>query len=75
VVDDAVGGLILQNADAQSIKRAAQNAGMDTLRDDGARKVLKGLTTVEEVLKAKQEDILEEEPPSSRPSLAASAEA
>jgi general secretion pathway protein E len=75
VVDDAVGGLILQNADAQSIKRAAQNAGMDTLRDDGARKVLKGVTTVEEVLKAKQEDILEEEPPSSRPSLAASAEA
>jgi hypothetical protein len=30
---------------------------MDTLRDDGARKVLAGLTTVEEVLAATQEDI------------------
>jgi general secretion pathway protein E len=30
---------------------------MDTLRDDGARKVLLGLTTVEEVLAATQEDV------------------
>jgi general secretion pathway protein E len=35
---------------------------MDTLRDDGARKVLAGMTTVEEVLAATQEDI-EVEPP------------
>jgi general secretion pathway protein E len=60
VIDDAVGALILQNADAQAIKRAAQNVGLDTLRDDGALKVLAGITTVEEVMKAKQEDILEE---------------
>ncbi len=60
VIDDEVGNLILQNADAQAIKRAAQNAGLDTLRDDGARKVIAGLTTVEEVMKAKQEDILED---------------
>ena len=31
--------------------------GMDTLRDDGARKVLAGMTTVEEVLAATQEDV------------------
>jgi general secretion pathway protein E len=31
--------------------------GMDSLRDDGARKVLIGLTTVEEVLAATQEDV------------------
>ena len=30
---------------------------MDSLRDDGARKVLNGLTTVEEVLAATQEDV------------------
>ncbi len=60
VMDDAVGALVLQNADSSSIKRAAQQSGMDSLRDDGARKVLRGLTTVEEVLKAKQEDVLEE---------------
>ncbi len=57
LVDDAVGPLILRKADSQSIKRVAQDQGMDTLRDDGARKVLAGLTSVEEVLAATQEDI------------------
>ena len=57
MVDDVVGALILKSSDAQSIKRAAVEQGMDTLRDDGARKVLLGLTTVEEVLAATQEDV------------------
>src|SRR5580704_11160146 len=57
LVDDAVGPLILRKADSQAIKRVAWEQGMDTLRDDGARKVLTGLTTVEEVLAATQEDI------------------
>jgi general secretion pathway protein E len=57
LVDDAVGPLILRKADSQAIKRTAQDMGMDTLRDDGARKVLAGLTTVEEVLAATQEDV------------------
>jgi general secretion pathway protein E len=57
LVDDAVGPLLLRKADSQAIKRAAQDMGMDTLRDDGARKVLAGLTSVEEVLAATQEDI------------------
>ncbi|MBI5531492.1 MAG: type II secretion system ATPase GspE [Deltaproteobacteria bacterium] len=57
VVDETVGPLILKNADAQSIKRAAMERGMDTLRDDGARKVLDGLTTVAEVVAATQEDV------------------
>ncbi len=38
---------------------------MDSLRDDGARKVLLGRTTVESVLAATQEDQMEEEAPSS----------
>jgi general secretion pathway protein E len=57
MIEDSVGALILKNADAQSIKRAAIDQGMDTLRDDGARKVLMGITTVEEVLAATQEDV------------------
>jgi general secretion pathway protein E len=57
MIDDAVGGLILKSSDAQSIKRAAIDQGMDTLRDDGARKVIMGMTTVEEVLAATQEDV------------------
>ena len=49
---------ILKNADAQTVKRAAQQQGMDSLRDDGARKVLQGRTTVEEVVAATQEDVI-----------------
>jgi general secretion pathway protein E len=58
VVEDVVGRLVLDNADARTIKRAAQAQGMDTLRDDGARKVLMGQTTVEEVVAATQDDIV-----------------
>jgi general secretion pathway protein E len=69
LIDDAVGPLILRKADSQAIKRTAQDMGMDTLRDDGARKVLAGMTTVEEVLAATQEDIaLEGSLPPSLPS-------
>ncbi len=57
LVDDAIGPLILRKADSQLIKRTAWEQGMDTLRDDGARKVLAGMTSVEEVLAATQEDI------------------
>jgi general secretion pathway protein E len=61
MVDEAVGGLILQKADAQAIKRVAQAVGMESLRDDGARKVLEGRTTVEEVVAATQEDVVVDE--------------
>jgi general secretion pathway protein E len=58
IADDAVGALILANADAQTIKRTAQAEGMDSLRDDGARKVLLGKTTVEEVIAATKDDVV-----------------
>jgi general secretion pathway protein E len=57
LIDDSIGPLILKKSDAQAIKRAAQDMGMDTMRDDGARKVLAGMTSVEEVLAATQEDV------------------
>lgn len=56
MADDSVGQLVMAKADAQTIKRAAIANGMDSLRDDGARKVLLGRTTVEAVLAATQED-------------------
>ncbi|HEY3234347.1 MAG TPA: ATPase, T2SS/T4P/T4SS family, partial [Polyangiaceae bacterium] len=61
VVDDVVGALVLKSSDAQTIKRAAQGEGMDSLRDDGACKVLEGKTTVEEVVAATQEDVFVDE--------------
>jgi general secretion pathway protein E len=56
LVTDAVRGLCLKSADSVTIRRAAVEEGMDTLRDDGARKVLEGHTTIEEVLAATQDE-------------------
>jgi len=61
MADDVVGALILKSSDAQTLKRAAQTQGMDTLRDDGARKVLEGRTTVEEIVAATQDDFIVDE--------------
>jgi general secretion pathway protein E len=61
VVEDVVAAHILGKADAQTIKRAAMSQGMDTMRDDGARKVLEGRTTVEEVVAATQDDVVIDE--------------
>jgi general secretion pathway protein E len=65
MMDDIVGPLVLKGADAQTIKRAAIEQGMDSLRDDGARKVLSGLTSVEEILVATQDDVEAEAAPTS----------
>jgi general secretion pathway protein E len=56
VMDDEVRALILAKADANAIKARAVERGMTTLREDGARKVLDGVTTTEEVLRVTAED-------------------
>jgi general secretion pathway protein E len=58
VVDDEIRGLVMKNADAATIRRAATARGMNTLREDGADKVLDGITTIEEVLRVTQEDLV-----------------
>jgi general secretion pathway protein E len=60
VVDDDIRALIMKNADAATIRRDATSRGMPTLRDDGTQKVLEGLTTIEEVMRVTQEDIIVE---------------
>jgi general secretion pathway protein E len=50
VVNDITRRLCLDRADAGSIKNAAVEAGMVHLRLDGARKVVQGMTTPEEVM-------------------------
>jgi general secretion pathway protein E len=54
MVDEPVRREILNNSDSNTIGRVAQTRGMKTLREDGARKVLAGLTSVDEVLAATQ---------------------
>lgn len=55
IVDDRIRPLIMRNADSNEIKRAAVSAGMITLREDGVRKVIDGLTTIEEVIRVTQD--------------------
>ena len=45
----------------RSIKKAAISKGMQTLRIDGAIKVLQGLTSVAEVLRVTQEETMFDE--------------
>lgn len=44
--------LITEKRDAATIKKVAVSQGMDSLFDDGFKKVLEGYTTLEEVLRA-----------------------
>jgi general secretion pathway protein E len=51
MVDEQTRQLAIKNADAGTIKRAAiESGGMRTLREDGAQKVLAGMTAAAEVL-------------------------
>ncbi|MFH1018158.1 MAG: type II secretion system ATPase GspE [Pseudomonadota bacterium] len=56
-IDEELRSLILKSADATSLKKSALSRGMRTLRDDGAEKVLSGVTTMEEVLRVTQEEM------------------
>jgi type II secretory ATPase GspE/PulE/Tfp pilus assembly ATPase PilB-like protein len=51
LADEGVRRQIQARATAADITAAATAAGMRTLRDDGAAKVLAGITTVDEVLR------------------------
>ena len=57
VVDDEIQALVMKRSDAGTIKKAALRKGMRTLRDDGALKVLSGITSIEEVLRVTQDDM------------------
>ncbi len=55
ILDDTIKNLILKTADANAIKHKAIEQGMITLRQDGAQKVLDGITTIEEVSRVTQQ--------------------
>jgi general secretion pathway protein E len=54
MIDEPVRREILNNSDAKTIQRIAQQQGMRLLREDGARQVVAGISSVEEVLAATQ---------------------
>jgi len=55
MLDDRIKNLILKTSDANAIKRRAVEQGMVTLRQDGAQKVLNGITTIEEIFRVTQQ--------------------
>lgn len=56
IIDDEVRSLVMQNSPASILKRTATVNGMLTLRQDGAEKVLRGWTSIDEVMRVTAED-------------------
>lgn len=51
VMDDAMRDIITGNPDVNQLRKLAREKGLITLREDGFRKVIKGQTTVDEILR------------------------
>lgn len=50
-IDEKIRELIMKRATADEIRKASVSAGMKTMMEDGIEKAIKGLTTIEEVLR------------------------
>jgi type IV pilus assembly protein PilB len=57
VLDDSIRDMVAGRPNVTDLRRYCQEHGMVTLRDDGLRKLRKGVSTVEEILQA-TEDVL-----------------
>lgn len=55
-ITPGIRSMIVEQKDAQAIRTAAIDSGFKTLRLDGISKILKGVTTIEEVLRVTQKD-------------------
>lgn len=55
-IDDDIKKLILERYDSNTIRKTAMSKGMMLLKHDGVRKIIQGLTTIEEVLRVSHED-------------------
>jgi len=58
VVDDEIRALVMQNSDAATLRRHCTSLGMKVLRQDGAERILAGETTIEELLRQTQEEVV-----------------
>jgi general secretion pathway protein E len=58
LIDDEIREMINRRADSNEIKRRAREKGMLTLREDAAQKVRGGITSISEVVRVTQEDLV-----------------
>jgi type IV pilus assembly protein PilB len=57
VMDDSLRDLVTGNPDVTNLRKVCRERGLVTLREDGIAKVIKGLTTVDEVLRVTESAI------------------
>ncbi len=57
-VTDELRSMVVRRQEANLLKKQAVKEGLRPLRDDGALKVARGVTTVEEILRVTQEDMV-----------------
>lgn len=57
IISDAIRKELMKGSDASMIKVVAVREGMVTLREDAAKKVLDGTTSIEEVMRVTQEEL------------------
>jgi general secretion pathway protein E/type IV pilus assembly protein PilB len=57
VTGETIREMCVQRVNASAIRREALKEGMVTLRQDGFRKVLQGITTIEEVARVTKGDV------------------
>ena len=50
IINDNIRSLIMQKKDSSVIRKQAIQNNMETIREHGIQKILKGLTTIEEIL-------------------------
>ena len=55
-ITEEIRRLAIRNASATDIKKAAIAQGLRTLRDDGAHKLLCGLSTIDEIMRVTAEE-------------------
>ncbi len=56
ILDESMRKAVLEHADTAEIEKIAIAAGLETMFDDGLRKVVSGVTTLEEILRVTQEN-------------------
>jgi len=57
IMTDKIRALAFEKVSSNTIKEKAGKLGMVTLREDGIKKVLRGMTTISEVMRVTQQDI------------------
>ena len=59
IIDDEIRSMITKGVDSSMIKHAAINKGMTTLKEDGMKKIVGGVTTIKEILRVTQDEVTE----------------